>query len=103
MSETLTFHPSNSDGVKPAFTAAQLAAALGKTPQAARGQLRDVRPATVRIVAGNEAAAWTVEQLPGPMREALAMEAVRKNCKGDNYIQRVETLLSMPREKWQPA
>ena len=93
MPDTLTFHPANSDGVKPAFRAAQIAAALGKTPQAVRRQLRDVRPASVRIVAGNEAAAWTVEQLPGPMREALAMEAVRKSCKGDDYIQRVETQL----------
>jgi hypothetical protein len=97
MSETLTFHPSNSDGVKPAFTAAQLAAALGKTPRAVRRQLRDVQPAGVRIVAGNEAAAWTVEQLPGPMRERLADEAQRQRCRT------VETLLSMPRQKWQAA
>ncbi|HTX21461.1 MAG TPA: hypothetical protein VMD27_06355 [Candidatus Aquilonibacter sp.] len=90
-----------SDGTT-AFSAAQLAAALGKTPQAMRRALREVRPAAVRIVAGNEAAAWTVEQLPGQMREWLAIEAVRKNCKGDDYIRRIETLLSMPREKWQP-
>ena len=85
------------------FTAAQIAAALGKTPQAVRKQLRDVRPAGVRILAGNEAAAWTVDQLPGPLRERLAIEAVRKNCKGDDLSQRVETLLSMPRQQWRPA
>ena len=56
------------------FTAAQIAAALGIKPQSVRGMLRNVRPAGVRIVAGNEAAAWTVEQLPGSLRERLAAE-----------------------------
>jgi hypothetical protein len=79
------------------FTAAQLAAALGRTPQAVRKQLRDVRPAGVRIVAGNEAAAWTVDQLPGPMRARLADEAQRQRCRT------VDALLSMPRQQWQPA
>jgi hypothetical protein len=85
------------------FTATQIAAALGKTPQAVRKLLRDVQPAGVRIVAGNEAATWSVEQLPGALRESLAIEAVLENCKGDSLIQRVETLLSMPRKLWQPA
>lgn len=89
--------------LKLAFRAAQIAAALGNTRQAVQFCLRDIRPACVRIVAGNEAAAWTVDQLPGTLRERLALESVRKNCKGDDLIQRVETLLSMPRQKWQPA
>jgi hypothetical protein len=79
------------------FTASQIAAALGKTPQAIRRQLRDVSPAAVRIVAGNEAAAWTVDQLPGPMRERLAAEAALQHCRT------IEALLSMPRQQWQPA
>jgi hypothetical protein len=90
------------DNTKPVFTAAQIAAVLGKTRQAVQSRLRDAQPSGVRIVAGNEAAAWAVEQLPGALRECLALEAVRKNCKGDDLIQRVETLLSMPRQKWQP-
>ncbi|HUZ06462.1 MAG TPA: hypothetical protein VMV89_03145, partial [Candidatus Paceibacterota bacterium] len=59
--------------------------------------MRDVRPAGVRIVAGNEAAAWTVEQLPATLRERLADEARRQCCRT------IDALLSMPRQKWQPA
>jgi hypothetical protein len=84
-------------------TAAQIAAALGKkTPQAVRKLLRGVRPAGVRIVAGNEAAAWTVEQLPAPLRERLDDEAAKQRCIGCNELRRIETLLSMPRRQWQP-
>jgi hypothetical protein len=93
----------STSGAAQSFRAAQIAAALGKTPQAVRRQLRDIRPDAARIVFGNEAATWTVDTLPAPMRKALATEAVRKNCKGDSLNQRVETLLSMPRQQWQPA
>jgi hypothetical protein len=51
----------------------------------------------VRIVAGNEAAIWTVEQLPGPLRESLAAEAAQQHCRT------IEALLSMPKQRWQPA
>ncbi|MGD0746101.1 MAG: hypothetical protein ABSA45_13190, partial [Verrucomicrobiota bacterium] len=95
-------NPHTGSGQMREFTAAQIAAMLGKTPQAVRKLLRDVRPSAVRIVAGNGAAAWTVEQLPAGLRNCLAIEAVRKSCKGDNLIQRVETLLSMARRQWQP-
>ena len=79
------------------FTAAQIAAALGKTPQALRRQLRDVRPAGVRIVAGNETTTWAVEQLSAPLRERLAAVAAQQRCRT------IEALLSMPRQQWQPA
>ncbi len=79
------------------FTAAQIAAALGKRPQTVREQLRAVRPAGVRVVGGNEAATWTVEQLPMPLRERLAAEATQQRCRT------IEALLSMPRQQWQPA
>ncbi|MDR3460131.1 MAG: hypothetical protein P4N60_22110 [Verrucomicrobiae bacterium] len=46
------------------FTAAAIAAALGIKRQSVQWHLRDVGPVGVQIVAGNEAAAWTVEQLP---------------------------------------
>ena len=84
-------------GAARSFTAAQIAAGLGKTPRAVRKLLRDVRPAGVRIVAGNEAAIWTVEQLPGPLRESLAAEAAQQHCRT------IEALLSMPKQRWQPA
>ena len=79
------------------FTAAQIAAALGMKRQAVQWHLRDVRPAGVRIVAGNEAAAWAVEQLPAPLRERLAAEATQQHCRT------IAALLSMPRRQWQPA
>jgi hypothetical protein len=83
-------------GQAQAFTAAQLAAALGKTPQMIRKALRGIQPAGLRIVAGNVAAAWTVEQLPALLRENLAAEATKQHCRT------IETLLSMPRRPWQP-
>jgi hypothetical protein len=79
-----------------AFTAAQIAAALDRTPQAVRKWLRDVRPAGVRIIAGNEAATWTVAQLPMSLRDRLADEAAKQHCRT------IEALLSMPRQQWQP-
>ena len=92
----MNFPTPNATGQVQAFTAAQIAAALGKTPQAVRKLLRGVRPAGVRIVAGNEAAAWTVAQLPVSLRERLADEAVKQHCRT------IEALLSMPRQQWQP-
>lgn len=84
------------------FTAAQIAAALGKTPQAVRQQLRTITPAGARMVAGNEAAAWAVEQLPPALRESLAAAAMQQRCKGVSDAARIETLLTMPRAQWQP-
>jgi len=79
------------------FTAAQIAIALDTRVQRVREQLRDVVRAGLRIVAGNEAAAYTVEQLPASMRERLAAMAVQQRCRT------VETFLAMPRKQWQPA
>jgi hypothetical protein len=79
------------------FTAAQIAVALTITPRAIRKALRTVTPTGVRIIAGQEAAAWTVEQLPAPLRERLTAEMVQQHCRT------IEALLSMPRRQWQPA
>jgi hypothetical protein len=81
----------------PAFTVAQVAAALGIQPPTVREKLRNVTPAGKRIVAGNETAVWKVEQLPMRLRERLAEEAKRQRCRT------IEALLSMPRVAWQPA
>ena len=78
------------------FTAAQIATALAITPQAVRHQLRAVQ-AGVCVVAGNEAAAWTVDQFPAPLHERLAAKAPQQRCRT------IETLLSLPRQQWQPA
>jgi hypothetical protein len=92
----MNFPTPNAAGQGEAFRAATIAAALGKTPQAVRKLLRDVRPAGSRIVAGNEAAAWTVEQLPAPLRGRLVDEAAKQHCRT------IEALLSMTCQQWQP-
>jgi hypothetical protein len=56
-----------------------------------------VRPAGVRIVAGNVAAGWTVDELPSALRERLADTARQQRCRT------IEALISMPRQQWQPA
>ncbi len=79
------------------FTATQIAAALAIKRQAVQWQMRDVAQAGLnRIVAGNEASAWTVEQLPLVLRERLAATATQQGCRT------IDELLSMPRQRWQP-
>ncbi|MEI8288668.1 MAG: hypothetical protein WCH99_04300 [Verrucomicrobiota bacterium] len=78
------------------FTAAQIACALAMKRQAVQWHLRNVSPDSLRIVAGNEAAAWTVERLPAILRERLAADATQQRCRS------IEALLTMPRQQWQP-
>ncbi len=77
------------------FTAAQIAAALGKPPQQVRKQLRGVRPAGVRIVAGNEGAAWTLAALAAPLRGSL--DAVARQ----RHYRDAATMLAAPRDQWE--
>ena len=90
----------NGTGPVQAFTASRIAAVLGRTPQAIRKALRDVKPAGAQIVAGNEAATWTVDQLPASLRARLDDEAKKQRCIGFTETQRIETLLSLPRRQW---
>ncbi|HEY3762680.1 MAG TPA: hypothetical protein VGN23_13115 [Verrucomicrobiae bacterium] len=78
------------------FSAAQIANVLGKTPQAVRQQLRGVAPAGMKVMAGNETAAWALEQLPESLRLRIEDEARRQNCRD------AVALLNAPRERWQP-
>jgi hypothetical protein len=93
----ITSQTVKSGSLAPAFTAAQMAAVLGIKRQSVQGQLRDIVPAAVRIIHGNQAAAWTVDQLPLPLRARLAASATQQGCRT------IEALLSMPRQQWQPA
>jgi hypothetical protein len=79
------------------FTAAQIAAALGMKRQAVNWHLRAVTAAGVRVVGGNEAAAWTVAQLPAVLLEKLTAAAAQQRCRT------IEALLTTPRQRWQPA
>jgi hypothetical protein len=78
-------------------TVAQIAVALGKTPQAVRKMLRGVKPAGVRIVVGNEAATYTLDSLPSPLRRSLDAEARLRRCRNAGH------LLAMPPKRWEPA
>ncbi len=85
------------------FIAAQIARALGMKRQAVQWHLRDMEPATrEKIVNGAKACGWTVAQIIAKFGERLAVETVRQNCKGDDLVQRVETLLALPRTRYQP-
>lgn len=61
------------------FTAGNISAAMGITPQAVRNSLTKagVPPGGVKIVGGMEAAAWPVSSLPESLRNRLAKKAVR--------------------------
>ncbi len=78
------------------FIAAQIAAALAMKRQAIQWHLRGVEPATVKIVNGNQAEAWALAQLPASLRARLESESARQRCRD------VESLLAMPRTRWQP-
>ena len=79
------------------FLAAQLAAALGVTPRAVRKALGDVRPVVAWIAEVNQPPAWTVDQLPEPMRQRLEAKA------GEQHYRTIEALLGTQPRQWQPA
>ena len=64
------------------FTAAHIAAALAMKRQAVQWHLRDVSPAGVRIVAGNEASAWMVDQLPLALSEPEPVTRIERGNLG---------------------
>ena len=81
------------------FTAAQLVADLGISPQAARKALDGISPSEIRIVAGNPTACWRPDQLPSGISDRLATAARRLGCRGPGAV------LALLRDKagpWQP-
>ena len=80
-----------------AWTAAQIAAALGMKRQAVQWHLRDVSPAGSKIVAGNEAAAWTLDQLPTALSKLAETARLNGNYRTGNDV------FKNPRQQWQPA
>ena len=79
------------------FTAAEIAKALALKRQAVNWHLRSVAPAGIKLVRGNETAAWQLSQLPTALLEKLSTAAAQQHCRT------VETFLTMPRDRWQPA
>ena len=79
------------------FTAKQIADALGIKRQAAAWHLDGISPSGVKMVHGNEAAAWSLEQLPDDLRARLETEAGRQRCRT------AEALITMPRRRYEPS
>lgn len=78
------------------YTAAQIAAALGVTPQAVRKALAGTTAAGVRVANGLEAAAWSVASLPDGLQGRLADRARAHGYRSS------EAMLSEPRKRWEP-
>jgi len=91
-----------SDTAKPsaaaaaAFSAAQIAAAMGITPQAVRKALLGTPAVGSRIIGGNEATVWAIARLPEALRSRLLQEARRRGFRD------AEAMLSEPLKQWEP-
>ncbi|MGA9451488.1 MAG: hypothetical protein WBW41_09135, partial [Verrucomicrobiia bacterium] len=82
-------------GQAKAWTACQLAAVLGKSPQRVRKQLCGVKFG-IRVVNGHEAAAWTLAALPLPLRRKLDAAARQRGYRD------AETMLAAPATRGEP-
>jgi hypothetical protein len=76
-------------------TVSQIATALGITPQAVRRTLRGVKPDSVLTVKGKEAATWTLDSLPPPLRCRLNVEARLRGYRDAGH------LLAAPPKRWE--
>lgn len=81
----------------PQFTAAQIAAAIGKAKRSILAGLAGVVPSGQVIAGGNVAQAWSLESLPARMRGELKAIA-----KAGRYRDEIH-LLSAPSQPWKPA
>lgn len=81
------------------YTAKQIADALGIDRRTARDYLGEVEPL---IKDGQKAQRWAIPDFPATLLNRLDAEAQRQRCKGIMAAQRVEILLSMPRQQLPP-
>lgn len=79
------------------FTAAQIAAALGKAKRTIFAGLQGIAPSGQVIVSGNAASAWTLEALPVRMRDELTVIAKARRYRDAAH------LLSAPSQSWKPV
>lgn len=79
-----------------AFTAAEIAAAIGRKRSSVGDMLARVPSTGVKIVSGNEARAWTVAALPPALRQAVNTLAKKLRCADG------ETALRQCAETWLP-
>ena len=81
----------------PVYSAAQFAAALGVSARGVKKRLVSIPAAGRTFARGQQAFAWTLEQLPAAMRDELAAKA-RQGCYRDTGH-----LLADPGAPWQPT
>ena len=70
----------------PAFTAAQIARALGRTRQAVFRQLNGVPCDETKTVSGNAAHAWRLCSLPAVLQAELETNASRQGCRNAEHL-----------------
>ena len=80
------------------YTAAQIAAALGKSKRAVLAALQSVPVTSQVIVSGNPASAWALAVLPTAMREAL-----RARVKAGGYRDESHLLTTPAKAAWPPS
>lgn len=76
------------------FTAAQIAAALGKAKRTVLATLQGIAPSGQVIASGNAAQGWTLAALPARLQVELAETAKAKHYRSPEH------LLAMPPENW---
>jgi hypothetical protein len=91
----MIFPSPNSKGQVQAFTAAQIAAALGKHPQVIRRWLNGVAPDGRRVVRGKSTAVWRIDSLPVFVQERLQQITQQRGFRS------IDDLLGKP-DAWQP-
>jgi hypothetical protein len=79
------------------YTAAQIAAGLGRNRRTLQRVLADVTPSGQLMVSGNLAYAWSLLALPAGIRAELEAKAVKENYRG------AAQMLANPGAAWQPA
>jgi hypothetical protein len=77
------------------FTAPQIASALQRSKRSVLTALVDTAPAGMRLVSGNPARMWRLEQLPQRMRTELENAAARQQLN-------VAMFVASPPLRWQP-
>jgi hypothetical protein len=78
------------------FTAAELAAAMGRKRESVVRTLASVDATGAKVVAGNEARAWSVESLPESLRKPLEEQSRQNGCRD------VATYLRQCGQPWAP-
>lgn len=96
LDDARVFEPSPGDR-REAFTAGQISEAVGLSPRAVRDVLSNVAPVATVFRGGNEASAFTFDQLPDRLQSKV-LQQQKALC-----YRRPEDVLAEPKKQWHPA